>query len=84
MERLPRRCDLLEGSEAQSSCKSGLVSYQHAKANTCSQKKQPKTDEELYAEWVEKYGEEAAGTIKQTVNDNVGTYEYLKQYAIKL
>ncbi|KAK3117861.1 hypothetical protein LTR53_000411 [Teratosphaeriaceae sp. CCFEE 6253] len=47
-------------------------------------KKQPKTDEELYAEWAEKYGEEAAKTIKQTVDDNVGTYEYLKQYAIKI
>ncbi|TKA71263.1 hypothetical protein B0A55_07338 [Friedmanniomyces simplex] len=41
-------------------------------------KKQPKTDEEMYAEWVEKYGEVAAKTIKQTVDDNIGTYEYLK------
>lgn len=38
----------------------------------------------MFAEWVEKYGEEAAKTIKQTVDDNVGTYEYLKQYAIKI
>ncbi|KAK0312725.1 hypothetical protein LTR01_002387 [Friedmanniomyces endolithicus] len=38
-------------------------------------KKQPKTDEEMFAEWVEKYGKEAAKTIKQTVDDNVETYD---------
>ena len=53
-------------------------------ANKPAQKKQPKTDEQLYNEWVEKYGKEAADMIKQTVDDNVATYEYLKQYAIKL
>jgi len=47
-------------------------------------KKTPKSDDELYAEWVEKYGQEAADMIKQTVADNVETYEYLKQYAIKV
>ncbi|TKA36724.1 hypothetical protein B0A54_11592 [Friedmanniomyces endolithicus] len=36
---------------------------------------QPKTDEEMFAEWVEKYGKEAAKTIKQTVDDNVETYD---------
>jgi len=54
------------------------------RADLLLQKKQPKTDEEMFAEWVEKYGKEAAKTIKQTVDDNVETYEYLKQYAIKL
>ncbi|KAK4902261.1 hypothetical protein LTR27_001164 [Elasticomyces elasticus] len=47
-------------------------------------KKQPKTDEDMFAEWVEKYGEDAAKTIKQTVDDNVETYDYLKQFAIKV
>ncbi|KAF2160939.1 hypothetical protein M409DRAFT_37642 [Zasmidium cellare ATCC 36951] len=47
-------------------------------------KKAPKSDEELYAEWVEKYGQEAADLIKRTVDENVADYEYLKQYAIKL
>ncbi|KAK5166714.1 uncharacterized protein LTR77_008258 [Saxophila tyrrhenica] len=44
----------------------------------------PKSDEQLYSEWVEKYGQEAADMIKQTVKDNVETYEYLKQYAIRV
>ena len=48
------------------------------------QKKQPKSDEQLYNEWVQKYGQEAADMIKQTVDDNVATYDYLKQFAIKL
>lgn len=47
-------------------------------------KKQPKPDDELYAEWVAKYGQEGADVIKQTVADNVADYEYLKSFAIKL
>jgi len=43
-----------------------------------------KSDEQMYAEWVEKYGQEAADVIKKTVDDNVADYEYLKQFAIKL
>jgi len=37
----------------------------------------------MYVDWVEKYGQEAADMMKKTVDDNVETYEYLKQYAIK-
>lgn len=48
------------------------------------QKKEPKTDEQLYDEWTEKYGKDAADTIKKTVDDNVAIYEYLKGYAIPL
>ena len=48
------------------------------------QKKTPKSDDQLHAEWTEKYGQEAADMIRQTVKDNVETYEYLKQYAIKV
>jgi len=48
------------------------------------QKHKPKTDADLYNIWVEKYGKEAADVIKQTVDENVATYEYLKQYAIKV
>lgn len=47
------------------------------------QKHKPKTDEELHATWAEKYGPDAADLIKETVDENVATYEYLKQYAIK-
>ncbi|QIW96355.1 hypothetical protein AMS68_001873 [Peltaster fructicola] len=46
-------------------------------------KKAPKTDEQHYAEWKEKYGVEGADTIKKTVAATVGDYEYLKQFAIK-
>ena len=51
---------------------------------TTKQKKAPKTDEQLHEEWVEKYGKEAADMMKQTVADNVETYEYLKKFAIPL
>jgi hypothetical protein len=51
---------------------------------TSLQKKAPKSDEQLFKEWTEKYGEEAAKVIKKTVEDNVQHYEYLKQFAIKV
>lgn len=51
---------------------------------TIEQKKQPKSDEQLYAEWTEKYGKEGADVIKKTVEANVADYEYLKQFAIKV
>lgn len=51
---------------------------------TTKQKKTPKTDEQLHAEWIEKYGKEAGDMIKQTVDENVATYEYLKKWAIPL
>jgi hypothetical protein len=48
------------------------------------QKKVPKSDEQLFAEWTEKYGEEGAKSIRDTVAANVDHYEYLKQFAIKV
>lgn len=48
------------------------------------QKKVPKSDEQLYKEWVEKYGEEGAKTIKDCVDANIKDYEYLKQFAIQV
>jgi hypothetical protein len=47
-------------------------------------KKVPKSDEELFKEWTEKYGEEGAKLIQETVKENVKHYEYLKQFAIKI
>lgn len=35
-------------------------------------------------EWRKKYGENAARVIRQTVDDNVADYEYLKSFAIKV
>jgi hypothetical protein len=51
---------------------------------TTQQKKLPKSDEELFKEWTEKYGEEGAKVIRDTVAANVEHYEYLKQFAIKV
>lgn len=48
------------------------------------QKKAPKSDEQFFAEWTEKYGEEGAKVIRDTVAANVEHYEYLKQFAIKV
>lgn len=48
------------------------------------QKKTPKSDEELFKEWTEKYGDEAAEVIRDTVAENVEHYEHLKQFAIKV
>lgn len=47
-------------------------------------KKTPKTDEQLYAEWTEKFGEEGARIIKETVDVNTPDYEYMKKFAIKV
>jgi len=46
--------------------------------------KVPKPDAELFKEWTEKFGEESAKEIRQTVKDNEEHYKYLKQFAIKL
>lgn len=46
-------------------------------------RKSLKTDEEFYAEWVAKFGEEGAKVIKETVAANMKDYEYMKKFAIK-
>jgi len=47
-------------------------------------KKHAKTEEQWDAEWKEKYGEEAAKMIRQTVDENMEHYHYLKQFALKV
>lgn len=47
-----------------------------------SHKKAAKTEEEWDAEWKEKYGEQAAKVIRETVDRNMADYLYLKQYAV--
>ncbi|KAF2756943.1 hypothetical protein EJ05DRAFT_48418 [Pseudovirgaria hyperparasitica] len=42
-----------------------------------------KSDDEIYADWIKKYGTEAAKSIKACVDQNVADYEYLKKFAIK-
>lgn len=43
-----------------------------------------KTDDDYYADWLQKYGREGAELIKRTVAENVEHYEYLRQFAIRL
>ncbi|KAL9028576.1 MAG: hypothetical protein Q9196_003080 [Gyalolechia fulgens] len=47
-------------------------------------KKKVKSIEDENAEWREKYGEDGAKIIRETVDANMGDYEYLKQFAIKV
>jgi len=47
-------------------------------------KKAQTTDEQDDAAWKEKYGEEGAKFIRETVDENLEHYEYLKQFAIKV
>ena len=61
-----------------------LLLFCQADADCRKQKKAEKSDEQLYEEWVEKYGKEGADVIKQTVADNVADYEYMKKFAIKV
>jgi hypothetical protein len=49
-----------------------------------SQKKVAKTEAEWDVEWKEKYGEEAAKVIRETVDENMEHYHYVKQFAIKI
>lgn len=47
-------------------------------------KKKLKSVERENAEWQEKYGEDGAKVIRETVDANMKDYEYLKQFAIKV
>lgn len=48
------------------------------------QKKTAKSEDQWDKEWKEKYGEKGATVIRQTVNDNMADYLYLKQFAIQV
>jgi len=43
-----------------------------------------KTDEEFDRDWTNKYGLKGANIIRKSVDDNMATYNYLKQFAIKV
>jgi hypothetical protein len=60
------------------------VLHIHAQTANYSQKKAPKSEEQLLKEWTEKYGEEGAKQIATTVKACEADYEYLKQFAIKV
>jgi hypothetical protein len=51
---------------------------------TLVQKKKDKSIREEDAEWREKYGEDGAKVIRETVDANIEDYEYLKSFAIKV
>jgi hypothetical protein len=46
--------------------------------------KKAKTEYEWDADWREKYGENAAKVIRDTVDQNMEDYLYMKQFAIKI
>jgi hypothetical protein len=48
------------------------------------QGKKAKSEAQWDAEWKEKYGEDAARVIRQTVDKNMEDYLYMKQFAIKV
>ncbi|ESZ92991.1 hypothetical protein SBOR_6612 [Sclerotinia borealis F-4128] len=54
------------------------------KARSVEHKKKPKTPAQENEEWKEKYGEEAAITIRETVDANIEDYEYLKRFAVRV
>lgn len=41
------------------------------------------TPEADTAKWTELYGKEAAAVIQESIEDNMGDYLYLRQFAIK-
>lgn len=43
-----------------------------------------KTEDEFDREWTQKYGLKGANIIRQTVDANIDTYRYLKQFALKV
>ena len=42
-----------------------------------------KTEDEWDAEWKERYGEEAAKVIRETVDRNMADYLYMRQFALQ-
>ncbi|KAI9653977.1 MAG: helicase [Bathelium mastoideum] len=47
-------------------------------------KKKVKSGDEYYQEWKARYGDNGARVIRETVDQNVADYEYLKQFALKV
>ena len=48
------------------------------------QAKRIKSLEKYHAEWMEKYGEDAAKVLRKTVENTIEDYNYLKQFALKV
>ncbi|KAL7269239.1 hypothetical protein RUND412_008105 [Rhizina undulata] len=47
-------------------------------------KRKEKSEEEEFEEWVQKYGEEGARIISETVKENLADYEYLRGFKIQV
>ncbi|KAK5945806.1 hypothetical protein PMZ80_003014 [Knufia obscura] len=47
-------------------------------------KKAKKTEDEFDREWTQKYGLKGANIIRQSVDENMDTYRYLKQFALQV
>ena len=48
-----------------------------------TQREKAKSEVEWDVEWKENYGEEAAKVIRETVDNNMEHYRYMKQFAMK-
>lgn len=48
------------------------------------QKRKEKSEADWDAEWAEKYGAKAAKMIRETVDNNMADYLYMKQFALKV
>jgi hypothetical protein len=47
------------------------------------QRERAKSEAEWDVEWKENYGEEAAKVIRETIDNNMEHYRYMKQFAVK-
>lgn len=63
---------------------SNLVLLTETFADMFPKAKKAKTEYEWDADWREKYGEKAAKVIRDTVDQNMEDYLYMKQFAIKI
>lgn len=48
------------------------------------QKRIRKTEDEFDRDWTNKYGLKGANIIRKAVDDNMATYNYLKQFALRV
>lgn len=49
-----------------------------------NKQKKEKSKEQMYKDWVEKFGEEGAKIIDDTAEANIADYEYLKKFKIQI
>lgn len=61
-----------------------LFAQAHKKPEPVTEEEKRERDRADDEAWRKKFGEEAARVIRSTVDANVGDYEYLKSFALKV